>query len=128
MDNNGKSIIEALEELRKSMAAGDPLQQKGIGEDWVCCMSSQTYAALKRQADERNPLSYPGFVGVGSIDRVATLVRRRVFIFDDLSYGRLEYMPFLQAYARDAILMQQVRDIQGDGSLTPIDDDQSAQG
>jgi hypothetical protein len=120
-DERGKAIQDAFEELRKSMVAGDALNQKGIGEDWVCCMSSQTYAALKQKIEHDRPLPYEGFAT--SIDQVAALVRRRVFIFDDMAYLRLEYMPYLQAYARDAILMQQMRDIQG-GPLTPIDDDE----
>lgn len=121
MDDNGKAIFEAMEQLKKQVSIPDPLEQKGIGGDWVCCMSSQTYADLKRQLEESHPFPYPGFVS--SIDRVAALVRRRVFIFDDLAHGRLEFMPFEQAYARDLALLFQMRQVSGGGELTRIDDE-----
>lgn len=122
MDDNGKNIISALEDLRKHMGKPDPLEQKGVGKDWICCMGPQTYADLLRQDTERTP--YPENSFLGSIDRVAMLVQRRVFVFEDIEYGRLEYMPWAHAYARDLNRMIEMRQVSGGGELTQIDDDE----
>jgi len=110
-------------ELKKMMSQEDPLEQKGIGKDWICCMGPQTYAEIERLIIERNPIDYPVNSFLAHIDRVAEMVMRRVFVFDDIAYGRLEYMPWAHAYARDLNRMIEMRQVSGD-ELTPIDDDE----
>lgn len=122
MDDNGKSILSALDDLRKHMGDPDPLEQKGIGKDWICCMGPQTYADLERQI-KQNEKPYPVNSWLGAIDRVAMLVQRRVFVFDDIEYGRLEYTPWAHAYARDLNRMIEMRQVSSD-ELKPIDDDE----
>jgi hypothetical protein len=111
--DNSKSILEAMEMLRKSINKPDALEEKGVDKDCVCCMNPQTYADIERWI-KANEGPYPENSVLGAIDRVAMLVQRRVFIFNDIEYGRLEYMPFQRAYARDMLLLFEMRKVSKD--------------